>query len=282
MRPFRKSSRIPEILKLTRFSEYTESLKSKANAKSTEERLQECKAKREKRINLEGKREITVYTYDSKPLGGIFIGQSFYAEIDDKPTKLKSTLNGNVYDSMRDGGIVLSRKGAPFGVMWGLEDLFHRAINKGDSVKLKVMLTGVYEAHIPTAVALVPEYYDIKAWLDHCDILGKNMTFAEWEKLNRITILLEEGQLKTPHLPVGRVQLSTEWLQTAKGSIAKPHIAVSIDGTVSAEVSAAKRCYNTLSQHVGETPFLALCRKLERNAKRDKNLWKIEIMYVSK
>lgn len=279
MQLLKKASKIAEALKSAKLNEYVGTLKGVMGASASSG---VSVARRERFIKLEGEKELRVYTYDSRPLKGVLIGQPFYSEIDcDKPIRLQSTLNGNVYDSARDGGIVLSRGGVPFGVVWSYEDIFRRVMGKGYSFDLKVMLTGIYEAHIPTAIALVPRYKNLEAWIDCCDAIGKDMTFAEWEASDRIAIWLEEGQLKVPHLPIGYVQLSTEWLQAAKGSTAKPHIAVSIDGAVSTEVAAAQRCYKALSLHVGEKPCLASCSKFERSAEHDKELWKVEIMYAS-
>jgi len=76
------------------------------------------------------------------------------------------------------------------------------------------------------------------------------------------------------------VEVSTELIPTPRGSTAKPHVAVFVDGSMAADVSARCVHYKTLAEHAGERPYFACCQK--REGHDGSPIWRVTVVYLGR
>lgn len=76
------------------------------------------------------------------------------------------------------------------------------------------------------------------------------------------------------------VEVSTELIPTPRGSTAKPHVAVFVDGAMAADVSARCVHYKTLAEHAGERPYFACCQK--REGHDGSPIWRVTVVYLGR
>lgn len=225
-----------------------------------------------KSISFRGECERPVYVYYGEPLRKIRKGDVFDAEVVTKPMRLRSELTGGVWDTT-DDGFALAYKGKVFGAASALENTFKDITKLGYRITVSCRMTGWYAKGIPTVVMMIDEPEEIFAWLDACKGLGRDVSFEERHSPEcESAALSERTRLELSkacgrELPVGvdgdcvyieddkwagmrksgvfPVEVSTELIPTPRGSTAKPHVAVFVDGSMAADVSA--RCVHYLS-----------------------------------
>lgn len=260
-----------------------------------------------KSISFRGECERTVYVYYGEPLRKIRKGDVFDAEVVTKPMRLRSELTGGVWDTT-DNGFALAYKGKVFGAASALGNTFKDITELGYRITVSCRMTGWYAKEIPTVVMMIDEPEEIFAWLDACKGLGRDVSFEERHSPEcESAALSERTRLELSkacgrELPVGvngdcvyieddkwtgmrksgvfPVEVSTELIPTPRGSTAKPHVAVFVDGAMAADVSARCVHYKTLAEHAGERPYFACCRK--REGHDGFPIWRVTVVYLGR
>lgn len=260
-----------------------------------------------KSISFRGECERTVYVYYGEPLRKIRKGDVFDAEVVTKPMRLRSELTGGVWDTT-DNGFALAYKGKVFGAASALGNTFKDITELGYRITVSCRMTGWYAKGIPTVVMMIDEPEEIFAWLDACNGLGRDVSFEERHSPEcESAALSERTRLELSkacgrELPVGvdgdcvyieddkwtgmrksgvfPVEVSTELIPTPRGSTAKPHVAVFVDGAMAADVSARCVHYKTLAEHAGERPYFACCQK--REGHDGFPIWRVTVVYLGR
>lgn len=260
-----------------------------------------------KSISFRGECERTVYVYCGEPLRKIRKGDVFDAEVVTKPMRLRSELTGGVWDTT-DNGFALAYKGKVFGAASALGNTFKDITELGYRITVSCRMTGWYAKGIPTVVMMIDEPEEIFAWLDACKGLGRDVSFEERHSPEcESAALSERTRLELSkacgrELPVGvdgdcvyieddkwtgmrksgvfPVEVSTELIPTPRGSTAKPHVAVFVDGAMAADVSARCVHYKTLAEHAGERPYFACCQK--REGHDGFPIWRVTVVYLGR
>lgn len=260
-----------------------------------------------KSISFRGECERPAYVYYGEPLRKIRKGDVFDAEVVTKPMRLRSELTGGVWDTT-DDGFALAYKGKVFGVASALGNTFKDITELGYRITVSCRMTGWYAKGIPTVVMMIDEPEEIFAWLDACKGLGRDVSFEERHSPEcESAALSERTRLELSkacgrELPVGvdgdcvyieddkwtgmrksgvfPVEVSTELIPTPRGSTAKPHVAVFVDGAMAADVSARCVHYKTLAEHAGERPYFACCQK--REGHDGFPIWRVTVVYLGK
>ena len=260
-----------------------------------------------KSISFRGECERTVYVYYGEPLRKIRKGDVFDAEVVTKPMRLRSELTGGVWDTT-DNGFALAYKGKVFGAASALGNTFKDITELGYRITVSCRMTGWYAKGIPTVVMMIDEPEEIFAWLDACKGLGRDVSFEERHSPEcESAALSERTRLELSkacgrELPVGvdgdcvyieddkwtgmrksgvfPVEVSTELIPTPRGSTAKPHVAVFVDGSMAADVSARCVHYKTLAEHAGERPYFACCQK--REGHDGSPIWRVTVVYLGR
>lgn len=260
-----------------------------------------------KSISFRGECERTVYVYYGEPLRKIRKGDVFDAEVVTKPMRLRSELTGGVWDTT-DDGFALAYKGKVFGAASALGNTFKDITKLGYRITVSCRMTGWYAKGIPTVVMMIDEPEEIFAWLDACKGLGRDVSFEERHSPEcESAALSERTRLELSkacgrELPVGvdgdcvyieddkwagmrksgvfPVEVSTELIPTPRGSTAKPHVAVFVDGSMAADVSARCVHYKTLAEHAGERPYFACCQK--REGHDGSPIWRVTVVYLGR
>lgn len=260
-----------------------------------------------KSISFRGECERPVYVYYGEPLRKIRKGDVFDAEVVTKPMRLRSELTGGVWDTT-DDGFALAYKGKVFGAASALGNTFKDITELGYRVTVSCRMTGWYAKGIPTVVMMIDEPEEIFAWLDACKGLGRDVSFEERHSPEcESAALSERTRLELSkacgrELPVGvdgdcvyieddkwggmrksgvfPVEVSTELIPTPRGSTAKPHVAVFVDGSMAADVSARCVHYKTLAEHAGERPYFACCQK--REGHDGSPIWRVTVVYLGR
>lgn len=260
-----------------------------------------------KSISFRGECERTVYVYYGEPLRKIRKGDVFDAEVVTKPMRLRSELTGGVWDTT-DNGFALAYKGKVFGAASALGNTFKDITELGYRITVSCRMTGWYAKGIPTVVMMIDEPEEMFAWLDACKGLGRDVSFEERHSPEcESAALSERTRLELSkacgrELPVGvdgdcvyieddkwtgmrksgvfPVEVSTELIPTPRGSTAKPHVAVFVDGAMAADVSARCVHYKTLAEHAGERPYFACCQK--REGHDGFPIWRVTVVYLGR
>lgn len=260
-----------------------------------------------KSISFRGECERPVYVYYGEPLRKVRKGDVFDAEVVTKPMRLRSELTGGVWDTT-DNGFALAYKGKVFGAASALGNTFKDITELGYRITVSCRMTGWYAKGIPTVVMMIDEPEEIFAWLDACKGLGRDVSFEERHSPEcESAALSERTRLELSkacgrELPVGvdgdcvyieddkwagmrksgvfPVEVSTELIPTPRGSTAKPHVAVFVDGSMAAEVSARCVHYKTLAEHAGERPYFACCQK--REGHDGSPIWRVTVVYLGR
>lgn len=260
-----------------------------------------------KSISFRGECERPVYVYYGEPLRKIRKGDVFDAEVVTKPMRLRSELTGGVWDTT-DDGFALAYKGKVFGAASALGNTFKDITELGYRITVSCRMTGWYAKGIPTVVMMIDEPEEIFAWLDACKGLGRDVSFEERHSPEcESAALSERTRLELSkacgrELPVGvdgdcvyieddrwagmrksgvfPVEVSTELIPTPRGSTAKPHVAVFVDGSMAADVSARCVHYKTLAEHAGERPYFACCQK--REGHDGSPIWRVTVVYLGR
>lgn len=260
-----------------------------------------------KSISFRGECERTVYVYYGEPLRKIRKGDVFDAEVVTKPMRLRSELTGGVWDTT-DNGFALAYKGKVFGAASALGNTFKDITELGYRITVSCRMTGWYAKGIPTVVMMIDEPEEIFAWLDACKGLGRDVSFEERHSPEcESAALSERTRLELSkacgrELPVGvdgdcvyieddkwtgmrksgifPVEVSTELIPTPRGSKAKPHVAVFVDGAMVTDVSARCVHYKTLAEHAGERPYFACCQK--REGHDGSPIWRVTVVYLGR
>lgn len=260
-----------------------------------------------KSISFRGECERTVYVYYGEPLRKIRKGDVFDAEVVTKPMRLRSELTGGIWDTT-DNGFALAYKGKVFGAASALGNTFKDITELGYRITVSCRMTGWYAKGIPTVVMMIDEPEEIFAWLDACKGLGRDVSFEERHSPEcESAALSERTRLELSkacgrELPVGvdgdcvyieddkwtgmrksgvfPVEVSTELIPTPRGSTAKPHVAVFVDGAMAADVSARCVHYKTLAEHAGERPYFACCQK--REGHDGFPIWRLTVVYLGR
>ena len=260
-----------------------------------------------KSISFRGECERTVYVYYGEPLRKIRKGDVFDTEVVTKPMRLRSELTGGVWDTT-DNGFALAYKGKVFGAASALGNTFKDITELGYRITVSCRMTGWYAKGIPTVVMMIDEPEEIFAWLDACKGLGRDVSFEERHSPEcESAALSERTRLELSkacgrELPVGvdgdcvyieddkwtgmrksgvfPVEVSTELIPTPRGSTAKPHVAVFVDGAMAADVSARCVHYKTLAEHAGERPYFACCQKQEGHDGFP--IWRVTVVYLGR
>lgn len=260
-----------------------------------------------KSISFRGECERPVYVYYGEPLRKIRKGDVFDAEVVTKPMRLRSELTGGVWDTT-DDGFALAYKGKVFGAASALGNTFKDITELGYRITVSCRMTGWYAKGIPTVVMMIDKPEEIFAWLDACKGLGRDVSFEERHSPEcESAALSERTRLELSkacgrELPVGvdgdcvyieddkwtgmrksgvfPVEVSTELIPTPRGSTAKPHVAVFVDGAMAADVSARCAHYKTLAEHAGERPYFACCQK--REGHDGFPIWKVTVVYLGR
>ena len=260
-----------------------------------------------KSISFRGECERTVYVYYGEPLRKIRKCDVFDAEVVTKPMRLRSELTGGVWDTT-DNGFALAYKGKVFGAASALGNTFKDITELGYRITVSCRMTGWYAKGIPTVVMMIDEPEEIFAWLDACKGLGRDVSFEERHSPEcESAALSERTRLELSkacgrELPVGvdgdcvyieddkwtgmrksgvfPVEVSTELIPTPRGSTAKPHVAVFVDGAMAADVSARCVHYKTLAEHAGERPYFACCQK--REGHDGSPIWRVTVVYLGR
>ena len=234
-------------------------------------------------------------------------GDVFDAEVVTKPMRLRSELTGGVWDTT-DNGFALAYKGKVFGAASALGNTFKDITELGYRITVSCRMTGWYAKGIPTVVMMIDEPEEIFAWLDACKGLGRDVSFEERHSPEcESAALSERTRLELSkacgrELPVGvdgdcvyieddkwtgmrksgvfPVEVSTELIPTPRGSTAKPHVAVFVDGAMAADVSARCVHYKTLAEHTGERPYFACCQK--REGHDGFPIWRVTVVYLGR
>lgn len=260
-----------------------------------------------KSISFRGECERPAYVYYGEPLRKIRKGDVFDAEVVTKPMRLRSELTGGVWDTT-DDGFALAYKGKVFGSASALGNTFKDITELGYRITVSCRMTGWYAKGIPTVVMMIDEPEEIFAWLDACKGLGRDVSFEERHSPECESAALSErtrlelSKACERELPVGvdgdcvyieddkwtgmrksgvfPVEVSTELIPTPRGSTAKPHVAVFVDGAMAADVSARCVHYKTLAEHAGERPYFACCQK--REGHDGFPIWRVTVVYLGK
>ncbi|MFR1681308.1 MAG: hypothetical protein ACLTHL_07100 [Collinsella sp.] len=260
-----------------------------------------------KSISFRGGCERTVYVYYGEPLRKIRKGDVFDAEVVTKPMRLRSELTGGVWDTT-DNGFALAYKGKVFGAASALGNTFKDITELGYRITVSCRMTGWYAKGIPTVVMMIDEPEEIFTWLDACKGLGRDVSFEERHSPEcESAALSERTRLELSkacgrELPVGvdgdcvyieddkwtgrrksgifPVEVSTELIPTPRGSKAKPHVAVFVDGAMVTDVSARCVHYKTLAEHAGERPYFACCQK--REGHDGFPIWRVTVVYLGR
>ena len=234
-------------------------------------------------------------------------GDVFDAEVVTKPMRLRSELTGGVWDTT-DDGFALAYKGKVFGAASALGNTFKDITELGYRITVSCRMTGWYAKGIPTVVMMIDEPEEIFAWLDACKGLGRDVSFEERHSPEcESAALSERTRLELSkacgrELPVGvdgdcvyieddkwggmrksgvfPVEVSTELIPTPRGSTAKPHVAVFVDRSMAADVSARCVHYKTLAEHAGERPYFACCQK--REGHDGSPIWRVTVVYLGR
>jgi len=260
-----------------------------------------------KSISFRGECERTVYVYYGEPLRKIRKGDVFDAEVVTEPMRLRSELTGGVWDTT-DDGFALAYKGKVFGAASALGNTFKDITELGYRITVSCRMTGWYAKGIPTVVMMIDEPEEIFTWLDACKGLGRDVSFEERHSPEcESAALSERTRLELSkacgrELPVGvdgdcvyieddkwtgrrksgifPVEVSTELIPTPRGSKAKPHVAVFVDGAMVTDVSARCVHYKTLAEHAGERPYFACCQK--REGHDGFPIWRVTVVYLGR
>lgn len=260
-----------------------------------------------KSISFRGECERPVYVYYGEPLRKIRKGDVFDAEVVTKPMRLRSELTGGVWDTT-DDGFALAYKGKVFGAASALGNTFKDITELRYRITVSCRMTGWYAKGIPTVVMMIDEPEEIFTWLDACKGLGRDVSFEERHSPEcESAALSERTRLELSkacgrELPVGvdgdcvyieddkwtgrrksgifPVEVSTELIPTPRGSKAKPHVAVFVDGSMAADVSARCVHYKTLAEHAGERPYFACCQK--REGHDGSPIWRVTVVYLGR
>lgn len=260
-----------------------------------------------KSISFRGECERPVYVYYGEPLRKIRKGDVFDAEVVTKPMRLRSELTGGVWDTA-DNGFALAYKGKVFGAASALGNTFKDITELGYKITVSCRMTGWYAKGIPTVVMMIDEPEEIFTWLDACKGLGRDVSFEERHSPEcESAALSERTRLELSkacgrELPVGvdgdcvyieddkwtgrrksgifPVEVSTELIPTPRGSKAKPHVAVFVDGAMVTDVSARCVHYKTLAEHAGERPYFACCQK--REGHDGSPIWRVTVVYLGR
>lgn len=260
-----------------------------------------------KSISFRGECERTVYVYYGEPLRKIRKGDVFDAEVVTKPMRLRSELTGGVWNTA-DNGFALAYKGKVFGAASALGNTFKDITELGYKITVSCRMTGWYAKGIPTVVMMIDEPEEIFTWLDACKGLGRDVSFEERHSPEcESAALSERTRLELSkacgrELPVGvdgdcvyieddkwtgrrksgifPVEVSTELIPTPRGSKAKPHVAVFVDGAMVTDVSARCVHYKTLAEHAGERPYFACCQK--REGHDGSPIWRVTVVYLGR
>ena len=200
----------------------------------------------------EGDNDGFIYTFDARPLGKLRKGQ-----------KVRMVLVRGDYDmyDIYSDEIVVSRQyentnccltynGYAIGCLTGMRTYIQKLVDKYGAVSVLVRYDGPNKHHgVPEFWALLPD----RQWF--MEELGIKETHAGWrnhknEDPNAVTLRIYNDEWPY-ELQNGEHELKLNVLPTPKGSKAKPHIEVMIDGVVCSEITAKHGCYKALESLVG-------------------------------
>ena len=260
-----------------------------------------------KSISFRGECERTVYVFYGEPLRKIRKGDVFDAEVVTKPMRLRSELTGGVWDTA-DNGFALAYKGKVFGAASALGNTLKDIAKLGYKITVSCRMTGWYAKGIPTVVMMIDEPEEIFAWFDACKGLGRDVRFEDRHspECEAATSKVQTARMLSKmcgrELPVGvdgdcvyieddkwagrrksgifPVEVSTELIPTPRGSTAKPHVAVFVDGAMVTDVGARCVHYKTLAEHAGERPYFACCQK--REGHNGFPIWMVTVVYLER
>lgn len=260
-----------------------------------------------KSISFRGECERTVYVYYGEPLKKVRKGDVFDAEVVTKPMRLRSDLTDGVWDTT-DDGFALAYKGKVFGAASVLGNTFKDIAKLGYKITVSCRMTGWYARGVPAVVMMIDEPEEIFAWLNACKGLGRDVRFEDRHSPECESAALSErirfelSKACGRELPTGvdgdyvyieddkwdgrrisgifPVEVSTELIPTPRGSTAKPHVAVFVDGAMVADVGARNMHYKALAEHVGERPYFACCQK--REGYDGFPVWRVTVVYIGR
>lgn len=258
-------------------------------------------------VALSGDCEREVYVYYGEPLSGIKIGEYFGADIVTEPLVLTSALTGGTWDTS-DNGVALAYRGMVFGAASALGQTLSKIVRNGTGVTVRCRMVGWYAPGIPDVIMTIPDPDEIFAWVDACEGLGRFVAFDKRhdEECEAATSKVQTARMLSKmcgrELPVGvdgdcvyieddkwagkrkngifPVEVSTELIPTPRGSKAKPHVAVFVNGAMAADVSARCVHYKTLAEHAGERPYFACCQK--REGHDGSPIWRVTVVYLGR
>lgn len=217
-------------------------------------------------VLIEGSDQLKpVYTYIGSALKDLKKGDHFYADVVKGPLRLKSELNGGIWD-VGPGDTALSHNGVPFGTFSFCSETLIAFLNQGCNLKIKCFHSGWYEEPIPEILMMLPAHEDLWSWRDSCSGLGRLIPFEDrmsteaqvaafkarkhlWAEkaagrsLNKwaekYEIIRGDNAWNGPR-PIDsiEVEIRTSKLPTPNGSKAKPHILIDCAGDPILEISA--------------------------------------------
>ena len=195
----------------------------------------------------QGEYEGRIYTYDGRPIGEVREGEVFRMNIVRGTVRMTSIYTGSEGFSSEENCCV-TFGGFAVGYLSGRAYYVSKVVEEYGSISIAVRHDGTDpDGGWPLLKAMLPETDWFKNLLGISRVKENRHPGIEYawlpDKLWKIKVRDDDYSL-TVHL-----------IPTPKGSSAKPHLDIQLNGVSCAEVTAAFGCYNTLLDLVDAGPF---------------------------
>lgn len=195
---------------------------------------------------------------------------------------ISESIISDEYECYRDDDIALVDDDGFALATIGLRDLTYAGYKKGDCVECAVTHINYYgedivQLHLLMTKFAIEHEDEIREMVRMSRIFGSQMPFGADYIVNNI----DYGKWPVAHHEGNRLHsFSMRELPVPKGSKAKPHIMISIDGVDGIEVSARSTRYKSLSEHIGKVPIACASIRYKSVREDDDFYYKVVIAYL--
>lgn len=221
--------------------------KPKAAKRASEPKPTKIKMPRGDVFDLpEGDYEGMIYTFDARPLGNLRKGDRLRLILVPGDHDLYSIYTKNVSHSKQyeDTNCCLTYKGYAVGYLTSQRQYLSKVVEKYQKVSVLVEYVG-FDSYMgyPELTARMPG----RAWFEEeLGIRDNRIVYRD----PSVTTVNVPDTIWATDAPDGYYDLTFNVIPTPKGSSAKPHIRVLLDGMVCAEVTGRQGCYNAFASMV--------------------------------
>lgn len=207
-----------------------------------------------------------------------------YETISVRAVDISKSIIPDDYECYRDDDVALVDDDGFALATIGSRQLTYAGYKKGDYVECAVVHINYYGEDIVQLHLLMTQFAidhedEIREMVRMSRIFGSQMPFGT----EYIEINVDYDKWPIAHHDGNRLHsFSMRELPVPKGSKAKPHIMISLDGVDGIEISARSTRYKYLAERIGESPIACASIRYESIREGDEYYYKVVIAYLPK